>query len=82
MELNETKYKLPHYLRGQTMLWYVHIVKYNLNTTMVQIYAEKDITSVQLNIFSRNCTLLYLMTKQFRITSFYYCRQTISTCPT
>ena len=40
----------------------------NLNTTMVQIYAEKDITSVQLNILSRNCTLLYLMTKQFRTT--------------
>ena len=23
------------------MLWYVHVVKYNLNTTMVQIYAER-----------------------------------------
>lgn len=42
------------------MLWYVHIVKYYLNTTMVQIYAEKDITSVQLKILNRNCTLLYL----------------------
>ena len=59
------------------MLWYVHVVKYNLSTTMVQIYAEKDITSVWLNILSRNCTLLYLMTKQFKITTFYYCRHTI-----